>query len=272
MNRFIFLILFLFYFLLNHAQPANLFQPDIIYKEKKIKKIYIYLNSPKDLSEIIEFDKNGKRIYAEKYDASYNVRTRKLKQLIITTQYIYDSIGRLQQKVNKRSYSNSSSFDNKTIYHYKNGELVLSRYYQRNFDKANSETTYSYYPLTSTTIIKNDSIIVFKNIIEFERDFYEKKSYGFYYEPHLKEGVFNIDDKDIIATFSDYNDLKLFNQNTDIVNIFNKKEQLIKSEVKSIFMNDRTRNYILIYKYYKNGLLKSIKGDGRYFYKYEYFE
>lgn len=37
-------------------------------------------------------------------------------------------------------------------------------------------------------------------------------------------------------------------------------------------MNDRTYNYTLIYKYYKSGLLKSIKGYGQYFFKYEYFE
>lgn len=147
MNRSIFLILFLFYFSLNHAQPANIFQPDQVYKEKKVKKIYVYLNSPKDLSEIIEFDKNGKRIYEEKYSASYNARTRRLKGLAITTQYIYDSIGRLQQKVDKRSYDYNTSFDNKTVYHYENGELVLSRHYQRNFDKPNSETSYSYNPL-----------------------------------------------------------------------------------------------------------------------------
>lgn len=272
MSRAIFLILFLFYFSLNHAQPENIFQQDQIYKEKKVKKIYVYLNSPKDLSEIIEYNKNGKRIHKEKYDASYNVRTRKLKKLSITTQYIYDSIGRLQQKINKRSYNYNTSFDNKTIYHYENEKLVLSRYYQRNFDKPNSETSYSYNPLISITIKRNDSLITYKNTIEFERDFYEKKSYGFYYEPQLKEGIFNIDGKDVIATFSDYDNLKLYNQNTNILNFFNSKDQLIKSEVKSTFMNDRTHNYNLIYKYYKSGLLKSIKGYGQYFYRYEYFE
>ena len=175
MNRSVFLILFLLYFSLNHAQPANIFQPNEIYKEKKVKKIYVYLNSPKDLSEIIEFNEEGNRIYEEKYNASYNARTRKLKQLAITTRYIYDSIGRLKEKINKGNYNNSTSLDNKTVYNYENEKLVLARYYQRNFDKPNSETSYSYNPLISITIKTNDSLITYKSTIEFERDFYEKK-------------------------------------------------------------------------------------------------
>jgi len=272
MKRVTFLRLFLFCSLLNYGQTENRFQPASIYKEKKVKKIYVYLNSPKDLSEIIELDKNGKKKLIQKYDASYNVRTRKLKNLAITTHYIYDSIGNLTQKIDTKIYfKNNSNSKSITTYHYEDGLLVLSKYYRNNSDKPSYKTFYSYNPLTTKSITKNDTLITFENTKIFEKNFYVKRSYSFYLEPKLKKGRFNIDDQNIITSFSDPNDIELFNDDKNILNIFNEKEQLIKSEVKSVFRNDRTNNYTLDYKYYRNGLLKSIRGYEKIYFKYEYF-
>jgi hypothetical protein len=78
MNRILFLI-FLSIPIFSFGQIENKWQPDSIYTNRQVKKIFVYMNSPKDLSEIIEFDRTGKRIRSTKYSASYNRKTRKRK-------------------------------------------------------------------------------------------------------------------------------------------------------------------------------------------------
>src|SRR5690606_918159 len=94
MNRLIFII-FLSIPLWSFGQIENRWQPDSIYSNRQVKKIFVYLNSPKDLSEIVEFDRNGKRIRSTEYSASYNRKTRKHKSIDKTNVYEYDSQNRL---------------------------------------------------------------------------------------------------------------------------------------------------------------------------------
>ncbi len=56
-----FYLIIIFLTSLSYSQIANRWQPDSVYENRKVKKILVFLNSPEDISEIVEFDKNGKR-------------------------------------------------------------------------------------------------------------------------------------------------------------------------------------------------------------------
>ena len=74
------------------------------------------------------------------------------------------------------------------------------------------------------------------------------------------------------TAYKDYADLEKFKDNETITNFFNDKGQLIKSDIYSVFMNDRVNEYELTYEYYKNGLLKSIRGYVPRYFEYEFWE
>ncbi|MCX7549168.1 hypothetical protein OS188_14520 [Xanthomarina sp. F1114] len=262
MSRLIFIIFISIPFL-SFGQIENKWQPDSIYSNRQVKKIFVYLNSPKDLSEIVEFDQNGKRIRSTKYSASYNRKTRKRKRI---------------EKINLFKYNNKNQLikildsvgkDSSTFKYGNDGKLTSSR---KNLGNFKYETKYFYEPYKSTTTRIKDSIVVYEKSKEYEQDFYVSRFYGTYLKPKLKKVIDTIDGIANTTAYKDYKDLEKFKDDKTIKNTFDKKGYLIKSEIHSIFMNDRINEYELTYKYYKNGLLKSVNGYvGRYF-KYEYWE
>lgn len=254
-----------------YGQIENEWQPDSVYANKKVKKIFVYENSPKDLSEIIEFDRNGKKMRIENYDASYDRRSRKLKRLHSVSVYKYDSQNILTEIIDSILYPTGSTV-NKTCFRYEESKLTSKTDYKGEFKKPYSQTAYSYEPFKSTTTLQNDSIITYQKTKEYDRDFYVNRFYGYYLESKLKEGQFNVDGIIKTYSYSDETDLQRFEDNKVIKNRFNEKGQLISSEVKSVFMNDRKTQYDLTYEYYENGLLKSIRGYVPRYYKYEYYE
>src|SRR5690606_12220135 len=194
-----------------YGQIENEWQPDSIYANKKVKKIFVYENSPKDLSEIIEFDKSGKKMRIENYDASYNRRSRKLKRLHSISFYIYDSHDQLTEIIDSILYPNNAAV-NKTYFNYKNGKLTTKTHYKGEFKQPYSETTYIYEPFKSTTTLKNDSIITYQKTKEYDREFYVNRFYGYYFEPKLKNGPFNVDGIIRDYSYSDKTDLQRFDE------------------------------------------------------------
>ncbi|AXT59230.1 hypothetical protein D1816_02325 [Aquimarina sp. AD10] len=262
MNRILFLI-FISIPIFSFGQIENRWQPDSIYTNRQVKKIFVYMNSPKDLSEIIEFDRTGKRIRSTKYSASYNRKTRKRKWIEKINLFDYN-------KKNQLVKITDSIGRDSIIFKYESSEkLTFSR---KNLGNFVYETSYSYQPYESTTTRKNDSIIVYHKTKEYDNDFYVKRFYGYYFEPKLKKMVDTINGISNTISYKDYKDLEKFNDDNTITNSFNEKDQLIKSDIYSKFMNDRINQYQLIYKYYDNGLLKSIRGYVPRYFEYEFWE
>jgi len=245
------------------GQIENKWQPDSIYANRQVKKILVYLNSPKDLSEIIEFDQTGKRIRSTKYSASYNRRTRKHKTIAKINFFEYDEQNLLIETVD------SIGQDLITYKYNPNGELISSR---KKLGSFVYETSYNYQPFESTTTRKNDSIIIYRKTKEYDQDFYVKRLYGFYLQPKLKKVTDTINGIPNTTAYKDYTDLERFEDDKKIKNIFNQNEQLIKSDIYSRFVNNRVNEYQLTYKYYDNGLLKSIRGYVPRYFEYEFWK
>lgn len=262
MNRILFLI-FISLPVCCFGQIENRWQPDSIYANRKVKKIFVYLNSPRDLSEIVEFDRTGKRIRLTEYSASYNRRTRKSKAIEKINRFEYDTQNHLVKIID------SIGTDSTTFIYGSNGKLTSSR---KNLGNFVYETTYSYQPCKSTTTRRNDSIVVYQKTKEYDKDFYVKRFYGFYFEPKLKKVVDTINGIPNTTAYKDYTDLEKFKDDKTITNTFNGEGQLIKSAIYSLFMNDRVNEYQLTYKYYKKGLFKSIRGYVPRYFEYEYWE
>lgn len=262
MNRIIFLI-FISLPICSSGQIENRCQPDSIYSNRQVKKIFVYLNSPKDLSEILEFDRTGKRIRSTKYSASYNRRTRKHKTIDQINTYAYDSQNQLSKIID------SIGKDSIIFKYGNNNKLISSR---KNLGSFVYETKYHYEPFKSTTTRKNDSIVVYEKAKEYDQDFYVSRFYGIYLEPKLKKVIDTVDRITNTTAYKDYEDLEKFEDDKTIKNTFDKEGRLIKSDILSIFMNDRINEYELNYKYYENGLLKSVRGYVPRYFKYEFWE
>ncbi|WP_224484679.1 hypothetical protein [Robertkochia aurantiaca] len=261
-NRFL-IVIFISIPLHGFGQIENRWQPDSIYVHRKVKKIFVYLNTPKDLSEIIEFDRTGKRIRSRKYSASYNRRTRKYKIIDKINFFEYNNKNLLTKIVD------SIGQDSITFKYNPNGELISSR---KNLGSFIYETSFSHKPLEALTIRRNDSIILYHKTKEYDKNFYVKRSYGYYLEPKLKKVIDTINGIPNTTAYKDYKDLEKFQDDKTIRNFFNENGQLIRSETYSIFMNDRINEYQLTYKYFDNGLLKSISGYVPRYFKYEFWE
>jgi len=262
MKRILFLI-FISLPVCSFGQIENRWQPDSIYANRQVKKIFVYLNSPKDLSEVVEFNRTGKRIRLTEYSASYDRRTRKSKAIEKINRFEYDTQNRLVKIID------SIGMDSTTFKYGTNDNLTSSR---KNLGSFVYETTYSYKPYKSTTTRRNDSIVVYQKTKEYDKDFYVKRFYGFYFEPKLKKVVDTINGISNTTAYKDYTDLEKFKDDKTITNTFNEKGQLIKSDIYSIFMNDRVNEYQLRYEFYKNGLFKSIRGYVPRYFEYEYWE
>ena len=242
------------------GQIDNRSQPDSIYQNRKVKKIYAYLNSKKDLSEIIEFDIDGRKTRSVKYSASYDKKTRARKKIDLITSFKYDLKLRLTQIIDSVIFwNNSCRVNNHYFYYDTNGILNIVKYYEAPFETPISETYYYENPFRTTTIRRNDSLILYCKTKEYEKDFYVNKFYGYYYEAKLKSGVSVYQGDTSRYQYSDYSDMQRFEDTKTIKNTFNSKGQLITSDVNSVFMNYRTSRYKLTYSYYSNGLLESIR-------------
>lgn len=257
---------------LTYGQTENEWQPDSLYKNRKVKKIFVYENSPKDLSEIIEFDKTGKRLRVEKYDASYDKRSRKSKKIAMISFYIYDAEVRLTETVDSIIHFDNSYSINRTIYKYDSNKLSSEAYYKEKYEQPDYVTSYTYSPFKSLTISTKDTIITYHKIKEYDKDFYVNHFYGYYLESKLKEKQITIDGTTRTAQYSDQNDMQRFEDNKVIKNNFDENGKLLSSKIKSVFMNDRISEYELKYAYHKNGLLKSIRGYVPRYYEYEYYD
>ncbi|WP_027001386.1 hypothetical protein [Hugenholtzia roseola] len=256
-----------------YGQLDNRLQPDSIYKNRKVKKIIAFLNSPKDLSEIIYFNPKGQITRKVKYSVSYNRKTRKRKRIDLISYYKYNFNDKLIQIIDSTIYWNNTFGINNTYFYYDSiGRLSVSKYFQRKFERPLYVTNYYYSPYKSVTIRQNDSMIVYRNSVEYEYDFYVYKSTGYTIEPKLKEGYFTNGTDTLRYQYSDYKDLQRFEQTETISNKYNASGQLVSSYVYQTFLIDRKFEYNLIYTYYSNGLLKSIRGYVPEFFKYEYYE
>lgn len=228
-----------------------------------MKKILVYLNSPKDLSEIVDFDKSGKIIRSIKYSASYDKRSRERKAIQQTMLYNYDSLNRLVSIVDSDGTDSILSFYDPA------GKLFSSR---KKLSNLVYHTNYYHNPFKSITTVLRDTMVVYEKTKEYERDFYLKSHYGYYYEPKLKKDSSFVNGQLNITSYSDHNDMQRFEDNETLINTFDEDGRLIKSEIRSVFMNDRVSEYELYYKYFKNGLLKSVRGYVPRYFEYEYWE
>jgi hypothetical protein len=151
------------------------------------------------------------------------------------------------------------------------GRLTKSQRFQENFsDSPNHEYFYYYDPFKSITLRKRDSLIVYQMTSEYDYDFFTKRSYGYVWEPKLKDGIAIHGQDTSKYQYSDYKDPQKFNQDKTLKNIYNPTRQIMSSKISSVFMNDRTVIHKLIYSYHSNGLLKSVRGDVPEFFEYEY--
>ena len=257
-----------------YGQSENSTQPDSVYKNRLVRKIIAYENSPRDLSHVTYLDREGRKIRSITYSASYNGKTRKNKRIEGTKHYKYDSNMRLIQIIDSTAHFNGSFGVDYTLFFYDSlGRLTKSQDYQEKFPESpNYETFYYYEPFKSTTIQRRDTLIVYHKTSEYENAFYTKRFYGYTWEPKLKEGLMIHDQDTSKYQYSDYRDLQKFNTNMVLTNTYNSKGQIISSDINSVFMNDRTIAHKLTYYYYPNGLLKSFRGYIPEFFKYEFFK
>ncbi|HEY4198568.1 MAG TPA: hypothetical protein VGM63_23670, partial [Mucilaginibacter sp.] len=154
------------------------------------------------------------------------------------------------------------------------GVLKASTYYKRKY--ADIETAYGTNPFKRIMIRRSDSMVTYRDTEEYDRDFYEKRSYGYSMEPTLKTAHFIRGSDTTSYQYSDYKDLKKLDSFTEITNRFNSKGQLISSAISQRFMVNsdtwRTFQASLIFNYYSNGLLRSNRGYIPEFFKYEFYK
>jgi len=269
------ILTFIAFFLFIHAfgQLENRCQPDSIYQNRRVKKIYAYLNSSKDLSEVIEFDRNGHRIGSVKFSASYDKKTRKRKKTEQISYFRYDAEWKIIQIIDSVIYSHNASRVNIHYFFYDTtGVLTNVKYYEDPYKIPASETFYYSQPYRSTTVVRKDSSVVYSKTKEYDKDFYVNKFYGYYFQAKLKTGFSVYRGDTSTYQYSDYTDMQRFEDTEVIKNTFNGKGQLTTSNVNSVFLNDRTLTYTLSYTYYANGLLKSIRGYVPEYFRYELYE
>jgi len=255
-----------------YGQSENSSQPDSIYKNRNVRKIISYENSPRDLSMITYLDRAGLKIRSIIYSASYNGKTRKNKRIERTKNFKYDSNMRLVQIIDSTAHFDGSFSVDKTFFFYNSlGRLTKSQKFKEKFPESpNYETLYYYKPFKSTTTQREDTLIVYNKTTEYENDFYTKRFYGYVWEPKLKEGLMIQGQDTSKYQYSDQKDLQKFNENMVLENTYDSKGQIITSDINSVFMNDRIITHKLTYYYYSNGLLESVRGYIPEFFEYEF--
>jgi hypothetical protein len=278
MMKHILILILTIVFIQAKAQDSDKFQPDSIYQHYKVKRIYVYGYSPRDLSKVIDLDTNGHKVKVVTYDESYDRKTRAQKGVYSITRYIYDSEKKLIEVIDSDKYVHSSDETDHTYFFYSaNAVLKASthyKYYKGRY--VYSHTDYGANPSKSITTRRNDSMIFYQSTQEYDRDFYEKRSYGFSWEPKLKTG-FSVHGTDTTSyQYSDDKDLKRLESFEEDTNQFNSKGQLISSDINQRFMVDpgiwTTFHDTAIYNYYANGLLKWMSGYSGKNFKYEFYK
>lgn len=256
-----------------YAQDENSCQPASVYKNRLVKRIFTYQNSPRDLSVVTSLDKGGQPIRSIYYSISYNGKTRRNKRIERTKHYRYESNMRLVQEIDSTVHSDDTfSVDNTFFYYDSLGRMTKSQVFSGDFKTSNYETSYRYEPHEATTIQRKGTLITYQKTKEYENGFYVKRFYGYYLEPKLKTS-FRVQGQDTIKyQYSDENNLQKFNDNMVLKNSFNTSGQIVSSDINSVFMNDRTVNHKLTYYYYPNGLLKSVRGYIPEFFEYEFYK
>lgn len=186
--------------------------------------------------------------------------------------YSYDSNRQLMHVTDSVLHFSNSTSINQTFYDYDTlGRLVKTRYYKGEHKNPYYVKEYRYEPFEVVTTQKNDSITIFKNTKEFDRDFYVKKSFGYILEPKLKRGISVISGDSSTYQYKDYNDLQRFENEKIIINTFDSTGKILTSDVKLTFRNG-IKEQKLWYKYYSNGLFKNIKGYVPRYFKYDFFK
>lgn len=243
------------------GQIDNAFQPDSVYSTNRVNKIYVYLNSKRDLSKIISLNQEGKIVKTVEYSASYNKRTRTRKSVNAIQLYSYNNDGKLL------SVHDSVGKENHDYFYSDNEKLDSSRLTRGNFTYR-----YSYYSDSIVTVSAQDSIIVYKSSKTFDRNFYVNRVTGYNLQPTTIKDSVSVDGKLQVYTSRDQSQMIKYVNDKNLENTFDENGKLISSKVSSLFMTNRSLAYDLTYHYYRNGLLKSIRGYVPRFYKYEYFK
>jgi hypothetical protein len=111
------------------AQDENTFQPDRIYQALKVKTIYVYENSTKDLAKVIELDTNGHKVKIANYSASYDRASRMRKTIDSYVRYKYDSEKKLIEVIDSSNRSMPEDETDHTYFFYDTtGVLKVSKY------------------------------------------------------------------------------------------------------------------------------------------------
>jgi hypothetical protein len=269
-----FVILFIFAFQAKGQVPdEHSIQPDSVYRSNKVKRIFVYDNSPKDLGKVIDLDNNGHFTKILLYSASYDKATRARKGIEITVRYVYNSKGQLIERIDSASYVTSSEGTDRTYYFYDTtGVLKASTYYRRQY--LDTKTEYGSNPFNSVTIRRslNDSLITYQDVTEYDRDFYKRSWWGYSWTIPSKIGVVVKRSDTTRYEYADYTDMEKFEWVEEDINRFNAKGQLIYSYENQHFTSVygwKPFQSKYFYSYYKNGLLK----DGYMgYYKYEFYK
>lgn len=260
---------------LAEAQDEDTFQPDSIYQARKVKTIYVYENSTKDLAKVIELDTNGHKVKIANYSASYDRLSRMRKRIDSYVRYIYDSEKKLIEVIDSSNRSMPEDQTDRTYFFYDTtGVLKVSKYYKRKY--LYSQTDYSFNPLKAIETRRNDSLLIAIRTTEYDKDFYDKRWYGYAWEPTLKHGYTFKGTDTLRYGYTDQKDLRKLENYTEITNSFNSKGQLVSAYTNQRFMTDtdvwRTFKSTVIYNYYHNGLLKSVRGYIPEYFKYEFYK
>lgn len=245
-----------------HGQYENRSQPDSVYKGMKIKKIsrhsQLGMKDASTLTEIIYFDREGHKIrsvsYSEPYDFGKEFVSRGPLRI---SHYKYDSAMKVIQIIDSiGNLDNSYSIESSYLYYDSLGRLAKSLYYRPHRYTPIQETFHYYSPHKSITVQRNDTLVSYHGTTELERAFYVKSVFGYDRAP---KGFydFQIDEQDTTNHWGK-NELYTFNFNKTFVNRFDTRGRLRRSNIIDDF-NNKITNYKLKYRYYRYGLLKSIR-------------
>jgi len=199
---------------------------------------------------------------------------RARKYISSITRYIYDSEKKLIEVIDSASYASSSNETDRAYFFYdEKGVLKTSTHYRKQY--LDYKTEYSTNPLKVVKIGQNDSMILRRHTVEYDRDFYKKSTVGYYWKPTLKHISYFDGTDSSTYSYSDYKDLRKIEDFTYITNQFNSNDQLISSNISQCFMVNpttwRTNKIRLTYNYLEGGLLKRVIGYIPYYFKYEFY-
>ncbi|MEO0898663.1 MAG: hypothetical protein AAFY71_19775 [Bacteroidota bacterium] len=228
-----------------------------------MKRIYVYKNTKKDLSEIVDFDEKGRRSRSIKYRGSSNRLSRKRKDYVRINLYSYDSFDRITK------IADSLGSDYTSFIYGKKGKLISSF---EKFDNAIFETVYYYNPYRSVRRKMLNGKLLEELTEEYDKNFYVSRFYKVEFKPKMKKITDSINGRINTTAYRDYNDWERQDGEKTFDNEFDSSGRLVSSWTKSVFLEGRVFETYLQYKYYKNGLLKRVVGYVPIFYKYEFYE